>query len=118
MTTAIDTQNPAVAKNLDLPPALLEAIRDSPEMMQPLARSMAAVMANDLFVSRAGLTAPQQQSLMESFAKLGNLHPKEAPATQVGAGYKLVINIGTAPSETFTGTTVDVIAEKVVDADV
>jgi hypothetical protein len=113
MTTTIDTDNPNVARSLQLPPQLLEAIQDDPEQMQPLARAMAAVLANDLFVARDSMTPVQKQALMESFAKLGNLQPKDKNAVGPGASFSIQINIPEVGAQKATSNIIEASYEEV-----
>ena len=116
----MDTTKHALRPDYPPPPALVEGIHDDPALFAPAARVMAFTMVHEQYVNRDELTIAQRQALTEMLLKAGKVDGKAAETTATaGSGYQLVINIGSAPSETFKGTTVEVTPTLVVeDADV
>jgi hypothetical protein len=91
-------------KGKDLPPALVEAIRDDPNMMQPVARVYAATVMHEMFKESKGYTPAQKKDFVELCAKVGDLQPKKDVAQNTGPAFSIQINI---PGQPTTGVTID-----------
>lgn len=78
----------------DLPPALVEAIRDDPAMIGPMARVYGATVLHDMFVLSKTFTPAQQKDFVDLCAKLGDMVPKQkVDAQAAGAQFSIQINI-------------------------
>lgn len=89
----MDTMNPAVNQLFAMPPAAVEAVRDDPANLQPIARVMGAVNLHNLFMQVTGTDATIQQRIefQKLVNKIGRLEPDEKQASTGGAG--VIINI-------------------------
>jgi hypothetical protein len=83
--------NPALAKLLAIPPALVEAVQQDAANGAPVFRAMTIENAHDLFHMLPTMTPAQRMDFMDRTAKLGNMMPKEQVQQQAGA--QVVINI-------------------------
>lgn len=83
---AVKPLNPALAQAISMPPALVEAIEDDPELLVKLTRGQLAIV-QDRLVKRAltdsEITLSQLAIVHEALAKQANLKGTQA---QVGAG--------------------------------
>lgn len=88
----MDTRNPAVAKHLNIPPALLEEVADNPAVLQPVARVMGVVNLHNMFmqVSTPDATFNQRAEFQKLVNKIGRLEP-EADTGGPGNGFSLKI---------------------------
>ncbi len=101
MTEDDDTLNPAVAKHLTMPPAVLEAIASDPKAVRAVAGPMAMIVYHDLVMARDKLAPAVKLALADSLAKLGDLAPQKITSPVGGDnGFSLVINI---PSQAGSG---------------
>jgi hypothetical protein len=113
----MDDQNPAVQKKINISPQLLEAVAEDSAAAQPVLRAQAFMMADEMFRTRHQMSLPQRISLMESFAKMGNLNPK---AIDVGgaAGSGFSINITLPGHQKTQSVTIEAVpTEKVIEAE-
>lgn len=108
-----DETNPAVAKHVQVPPALLEAVAEDPSAAQPVFRVKTLLLAHELYQKRHTMTAQQQMALMESLAKMGNINPKENTAARSG-GPGVSINI-VLPGHKDKSVTVDAVTGEIED---
>lgn len=101
MTTEIEPLNAALAKSLLMPPALVEAIQDDPDLLVKLTRGQLAVV-QDRLVRRA-LTDPdisiaQLATIHEALARAANVKGIQ-PAAQATAAQSVVIQIIRSPAK-------------------
>jgi len=88
----------------ELPPALVEAIHDSPEVMQPMARVYAARVLHEMFKESGAYTPGQKRDFLDICTRLGDLDPKKRQEEkQAGAGFTINITI---PGQPTSGVTV------------
>lgn len=83
----MDTSNPAVAQQLPISPAALEALEKDASLITEQARKMFFIQAHKVHQLMAGANVPMGQRLqfMEVLAKAGDVYPKATAAVQ-GAG--------------------------------
>lgn len=83
----MDSSNPAVAQQLPISPAALEALEKDASLITAQARKMFFIQAHKVHQLMAGANVPMGQRLqfMEVLAKAGDVYPK-ATAVQAGAG--------------------------------
>ena len=95
---------------------MVDAIRDDPTFIQPVARAMGAVNLHNLFtqVSHPDATVAQRLDFQRMINKLGQLEP-EATQAAPGAGFSITINIPATP--TTLGTVIEAKSERLPDPD-
>jgi hypothetical protein len=84
----------AARKPAQIPPKLVEDVQDNPELLRPVARSMAAVNLHNLFlrIQHPATNNADRLSFQAMLNKLGGLDAKEAGPTG-GPGFSITINI-------------------------
>ncbi len=96
--------DPANPRSKELPPALVEAIHDSPTAMPPLARFYTATVLHEMFKESVTYTPAQKRDFVDLCSKLGDLDAKKrADDAAAGGGVSITINIpaiGNDPSST------------------
>lgn len=90
-------QNPAIAKLLRLPPAVLEEISENPESLTKLSRVQLALVQEKLtrqYLDNAEASVAQGTAVHEALRKVSNLEPRQAGGP-AGGGFSITINIPT-----------------------
>lgn len=87
----------ALNRPTEIPPKLVEDVMDNPELLRPVARSMAVVNLHNLFVKMKNPATPVKERLefQTLLNKMAGLEAKEAVAS--GAG--VIINITRAKDD-------------------
>lgn len=89
------TQPEDVKRELaNIPPALVEDVQDNPEILRPVARSMAAINLHNLFVrmQHPATNNSDRMAFQTLVNKMGGLDGKDT-GTAAGAGFSITINI-------------------------
>lgn len=102
----------ALNKSAQIPPKLVADVQDNPELLRPVARSMAAINLHNLFtrIQHPATSAKDRLDFQSMLNKMSGLDAKEA-ATGGGAGFSIVINIPGSDK----GVTVDGTAKRIPD---
>ena len=82
----------AINRSAAIPPKLVEDVMENPELLRPVARSMAAVNLHNLFVKMSHPATPNKDRL-EFQALLNKMAGLEAKEAAQGGGPSVVINI-------------------------
>jgi len=110
--------DPVNKPKYDVPPALVDAVREDPAAIQPAARVMALTLLHEQFVESPGYTPAQKLALVEHLSKMGNLVPKERSLSeQPGSGVSITINIPQVGGTPAASITIDQPATPVAEPD-
>lgn len=99
-------QNPAIAKLLRLPPAVLEEISENPESLTKLSRVQLALVQEKLtrqYLDNAEASVAQGTAVHEALRKVSNLEGANArPAGGAGPSVVFNFNVAKPPAVTVT----------------
>lgn len=84
----------AKARLANIPPQLVEEVQHNPEVLRPVARSMAAINLHNLFtrMQHPAASIKDRMAFQELLNKMSDIGGKEAQAGP-GSGFSIVINI-------------------------
>lgn len=107
----MNEQNPAVAQQLAVPPAMLEAVEKDPRVLSGVARKMLLVQMDAIHRRLRDPNAPigQRQAFADFLAKVGDAVPKASSQGAVAAGVS--INVVFGDNAAAAAKTVEIVQE-------
>jgi hypothetical protein len=96
MNPQIDTNNPAVSRQLQVPPKLLEDVAADPAKYEPVVRSMAVVHMDQLYrrMMQPDVPLATRLDFQKLLNKMARLEPEAKAVAQAGTGFVFNINLG------------------------
>lgn len=99
--TQPDNDNPAVARQFTVSPALLEEVGQDPAILTRVSRKMLLLQLSRQHKKLMELDAPAgvRQAFIEQLAKIGDALPKTNLNQNVGTGFSVSINFSGKPGQ-------------------
>lgn len=116
MSATPENDNPAVARQFTVSPALLEEVGQDPAILTRVSRKMLLLQLSRQHKKLMEMDAPAgvRQSFIEQLAKIGDALPKTNLNTNVGTGFSVSINFSGRTGQ--SGAQVAQVAQVVVTA--
>ena len=94
----MDLENAAVSRQLTVPPAALEGVKEDPTVLRDTARVMLLVQMSQLNTRLSAPDAPlgAKQAFADSLAKLGDVLPKATAPNAGGSKFSVKIMLNSA----------------------
>lgn len=92
-TPTLTQPTDALQKSTHMPPKLVEDVQDNPELLRPVARSMAAINLHNLFVAmqHPRTSNKDRMDFQTLLNKLAGLEAKAQSASDAGPGFSINI---------------------------
>lgn len=96
----MDEQNPAVVKQVNIPPAVLEEVGNDPRALETWCRKMYLVGADKVHRAMRDPTVPLSQRMLwlDHLAKYGGLGQARNQQVQPGSGFSVNIVLNNTPA--------------------